>query len=106
MLNSTFLATCSPVADLELPDEISKNDLNRCSIRASEEGISVSRIMLLTCASDWRTRICWVLYAFDGSESAGRMVVMKRVKISYRQRVSRNPNAHVNRPSPEARVQE
>lgn len=38
--------------------------------------------MLFTSERDVRTNVCCTLYAFDGSESAGRIEVMKSVKIS------------------------
>jgi hypothetical protein len=61
---------------------MSKRSWNKWSIRASELGISVSRIMLFTSARELRTYVCWLLYASEGSERAGRIAVMKRVKIS------------------------
>lgn len=52
-------------------------------MRASELGMSVRSIMLFTSARELNTYVCWLLYASEGSERAGRIAVMKRVKISW-----------------------
>jgi len=67
---------------LDVPDMISKRSWKRCNIRGSEFGMSVRRIMLFTSAREVRTYVCCVLYASEGSERAGRIAVMKRVKMS------------------------
>lgn len=45
--------------------------------------MSHSRMMLLTSAKETKTYLCCELYAWEGSESAGRIDVTKSVKISY-----------------------
>jgi hypothetical protein len=67
---------------LEVPDMMSKRSWKRCNIRASEFGMSVRRMMLFTSAREVKTYVCWVLYASEGSEMAGRIAVIKRVKMS------------------------
>ena len=62
---------------------MSKKWVKRAIINGSEEGISVSRMMLLTCAREFSTNKCCGLYAFEGSDIDGRMLVMSRLKISY-----------------------
>jgi hypothetical protein len=82
MWYSTFLLTCSPVDALDVPDMMSNKSWKRCNIRGSELGMSVRRTMLFTSAREVKTYVCWELYASEGSERAGRIAVMKRVKMS------------------------
>ena len=64
------------------PESASKKELKRCRVKASEFGMSMSRTMLLTSAKDTRTYFCCVLYVLEGSERAGSIDTMNRVKIS------------------------
>ena len=61
ILISTLLPSCSPLEALEELVNMSKNDVKRCWISSSEDGISVRRTTLLTCANDSRTCKCWLL---------------------------------------------
>jgi len=82
ILYSTSFAILSSVDALEDLDIMSKKELKRWRINESAVDTSVRSTILLTSARDAKTYLCWVLYAFDGSASAGRIEVMKKVKIS------------------------
>lgn len=82
MLKITVLSISPPVDALTDPETMSKHTVNRGSIRSSELSTSVRRMMLLVSASELRMYKCCVLYASEGSASAGKIDLMMTVKMS------------------------
>ena len=82
MFTSSVCAKSSPEsADLGR-ESTSKHVENRREISAVEDGISVSKTMLLNVAKESRTYKCSEEYACEGSAKAGKISCMINVNRS------------------------